>query len=387
MKNITLINQVTGPLFIDIANAFSERNVSTQLYTGQVEKTYADISKAVTTKKCYGYDRSTSIKRILSWTVFTVQIFFKLLFSNHKQHLLLVSNPPMGPFVGLILNKLFKQPYSVLIYDIYPDALVNFGVVKKDSFVVKMWSRLNRSLLNKADKVFTISNYMADTLKTYYERHENMVIIPNWVNNAFIKPLPKSENWFVEKYKLEDKFVVLYSGNMGVTHDIESIVEAAEKLIDKSDIQFVLIGDGAKKEKIEKIIVENNLTNVLILPFQDPDVIPFSMASADISIVTLAEGAGSLSVPSKTYYMMATGSAIVAVAQQDSELAYLIDQHKLGVSVPPRDSINLAKEILEISKDKERYQSYRKNALETSKQFTPKNAFEYVSELIPQAIA
>ena len=384
MKKIVLINQVSGPLFIDIANAFSSNGFETKLLTGQIEKTYAEVNDNVITQQYIEYDRRTSIKRILSWTIFTIQIFFKLLFSNHKQPLLLVSNPPMGPFVGLMMHKLFKQPYSVLIYDIYPDALVNFGVVKEDSFIVKIWGRLNRSLLNKADKVFTISKYMGDTLKTYYERHDNMVIIPNWVNNNFIKPIPKSENWFVAKHNLQDKFVVLYSGNMGVTHDIESIIEAADKLKSQKQIQFVLIGDGTKKEKIEQMINDKKLNNVLLLPFQDAEVVPFSMASADISIVTLAEGAGSLSVPSKTYYMMATGSAIIAVAQTDSELVHLVDEYKIGVSVTPRDFTSLASTIVALSQDTEGYKEYSKNALATSKQFTPKNAFEYVTEVLAQ---
>lgn len=381
MKKITLVNQVTGPLFIDIANAFSLKGYETTLLTGQVEKTYADIEPSVKMSKLKSYNRSSGLKRMLTWTSYFVQAFFKLLFSNHKQHLLLVSNPPFGPFLGLFFNKLFGQPYSVLVYDIYPDALVNFNVFKENSFVVKTWKKLNRSLFNNAEKVITISDSMSETIKPYYGRHENLIMIPNWVNSEFIKPIPKNKNWFIEKYNLQDKIVVLYSGNLGITHDLESIVEAARILYEVKEIQFVIIGDGAKKEKLEQLVQQYKLDNVLMLPFQDAEVIPFSMTSSDISIVTLAKGAATLSVPSKTYYMMASGAAMIALAQKESELSQLIGKYKLGRTVEPDQPNELANTILELTRDKQLLTELKSNALKASGDFTPANAEKYV-ELI-----
>jgi len=380
-KKIILVNQVTGPLFIDIANAFSANDFDTQLYTGQIEKTYADVDSEVRINKCFGYSRSTFFNRISSWLGFTIQVFFKLLFKRHEAHLLFVSNPPLVPFIGLIFHKLFKQPYSVLIYDIYPDALINFGMVRKDSFIIKVWSKLNKSLFFNAHKVFTISNFMAETLKTYYGNHDNLIIIPNWVNNKYIKPVPRQNNSFIQQYSLQDKFIILYSGNMGLTHDIESIIEAASLLKEEKRIHFVFIGEGTKKEKVSKIVKERDLDNVLILPFQESSVMPFSMSSADISIVTLLEEAGTLSVPSKTYYMMAAGTAIIAIAPSKSELVHLVNEYKIGEAVKPHDAKNLAEKILYLSREEKTIDLYKKKSLRTSSKFTPANALLYLEHI------
>jgi len=103
VKKYILINQVTGPLFIDIANAFNKTGIPTELYTGQIESTYAVVDDEVSIKYLKNYDKSTMIKRMLSWVLFTIQIFFRLLFKKGKQtKSLYVTNPPFSPFIGLI---------------------------------------------------------------------------------------------------------------------------------------------------------------------------------------------------------------------------------------------------------------------------------------------
>ncbi|MBK7182046.1 MAG: glycosyltransferase [Bacteroidetes bacterium] len=115
-----------------------------------------------------------------------------------------------------------------------------------------------------------------------------------------------------------------------MTHDIESIVYTANLLKSNTAIQFVIIGDGAKKAKIEAYVKSEQLSNVLLLPYQNKETLPFSLTAADIGIVTLSQGAETISVPSKTYYTLAAGSAIFALAAEASELGFLVNKYNCG---------------------------------------------------------
>lgn len=359
MKKITLVNQVTGPLFIDIANAFSKDGFKTTLHTGLIEETYASLEKEVNVKKSQKYNRKSSLARMVTWGMFFIKVFFKLLFDHKKTTLFLVSNPPFAPFLGLIFYKLFNRPYYILVYDIYPDALVEFNYVSKDSWIVKFWSKLNNQLFEKAEKVFTISKGMEERISKYYSG-DNIQVVYSWVDPDFIKPIAKEKNWFVKEHNLADKTTVLYSGNLGITHDIESIVEAAKELQKNPKIFFLIIGSGAKEKKIRGLIQDYQLQNIKLLPFQPSSTVPYSMTSGDIAIVTLAKGAGSLSVPSKTYYMMSAGLSVIAMAEQASEIADLVHAKEIGNVVPPDEPTQLAKIILSMVNDENQLLNYKK---------------------------
>lgn len=382
MKKYILVNQVAGPLFIDIANAFAQRGEKVELWAGQIEKTSSDLDTRIDLTLLSKYDKSTLSKRILSWVIFTIQIFFKILFKNRKNiETLYVTNPPIAPFIGLFFYKVLKRKYSVLVFDIYPDALINFNFLKKNSFAIRWWKKVNYHLFFNAQYVFTISEYMAETIKGYYTKHENLVVVPNWVDSTFIKPIPKEDNWFAKKYNQLDKFTVLYSGNLGITHDLASLIEAANILREDEEIHFIIIGEGGKKPAIEELIEKYRLTNVTLLPYQDSNIIPYSMATGDIGIVTLAKGAEQLSVPSKTYYMMAAGTILLAIANENSELGELVKHYDVGFVIPPENPKDVAKVLKQIKKNKDLIKNKKSNSLKTSLLFTPKNAEVYPDKI------
>ena len=153
------------------------------------------------------------------------------MFGSSKSLLFMVTMPPFLGFVGLVFKKIRKQKYVVLVYDILPDALVSGGFIG-DGFLVKRWRQLNRVVLNNADAVITIGEYMADNLNKDYNASKTTLgytaVIHNWEDVDLIKPLQKSDNPFIKEHNLENKFIVMYSGNIGATHDVETLIEAAK---------------------------------------------------------------------------------------------------------------------------------------------------------------
>jgi len=339
MKNqIFLINQATGPLFIDMANAFLSKYKEVILITGKVMPTYSELDPNINIIFKKKLKTGNSISRIYSWLMFFLQSLLYILIKNNPAKILLVSNPPLLPFVGLFLNSIKRIKYDVLLYDIYPNALLNFGYLRKNSFIYKLWNKTNEKVYRNADRLFTISELMKNTISlASYKKH--IEVIYPWADNSFIQPINKNNNWFAKQHNLLNKKVVLYSGNMGITHDLMIILKVAKELKERknTDYHFLFIGGGSQLKDLVNFKEKYCLVNVSFLPYQKANVLPYSFASADYGVVSLAAGADGLSIPSKMFYFLAAGCCILSISEKGSEIGNLVKKHKLGVSIEPNN--------------------------------------------------
>ena len=377
------INQATRYLFIDIINCFAEKRQNVVLYTGEIREGKTKINKNIKTKLLIKYNNSTAFKRLFTWLIFTFIVFFKILFMKKRNTtLILVSTPPFLTFLGIFFNKFFGVPYYLIIYDIYPDVLVSFKVLKQKSFLIKSWNKLNVILYKRATKVFTISSFMSNRIKEQGCNEKKIYTVSNWVDTSFIQPIKKYDNYFLKELGLENKFIIIYSGNMGATHDIETLIIVAESLKNISDIHFLIIGDGIKKKKIEQIIEDKALRNITSLPLLPSEVLPYSLASGDLAYVTLDIGAENSSVPSKLFYMLAAGCGIISVSSKKSELGFLTKHYNFGRIFAPGEINEIKNFILECKSNKEKLSEYKNNARIASFDFSPKNALQFYKQII-----
>ena len=196
MYKTVLVNQVTGPLFIDIVNA-KNRDSPVILLTGDIEKAGTDIESNVDIIILPGYRKSNIRTRVVSWLMFTAHVSFYL-WKNRKciGEILFVTNPPLMPFLSSF-HFLKKIKKSILVYDIYPDILVQENYLAEKNPITKLWYWLNRRGFRKADVIFTISNKMSENLIHNYHI-SNIKVVPPWVDSDFMKPVPKSQNVFLK---------------------------------------------------------------------------------------------------------------------------------------------------------------------------------------------
>ena len=342
-----LVNQVTGPMFIDMANYFIETGYALYLLTGQLEKTGNEMNPLVKVIRLTKYKRNNSILRIITWCIFYLQAWNYLRKENSETEVMLVSNPPLAPLLSYYLRKKQNLKFRILIYDIYPDVLEQFGYLSKKSFLSRWWRQVNNTAFNNASRLYTISSGMRDVLALYEPILRWEVIYP-WVDTSFIQPIKKENNWFVKKYNLQEKIVIQYSGNMGVTHNLLTIIQVAKELENNSQFHFLFIGDGAEKQRLMEYSAKHKLQNTLFLPFQKPDILPYSISAADIGIITLADKAASLSIPSKTFYQMAAGNALLCIAHPNSELAKIVFNNDCGKVFSPSAVNELVQFLTEI---------------------------------------
>lgn len=377
-----IVNQHAVPIAVDVVNAFAASGKPVVLFTGHIETGSKPLHPAVKVVRSIAYRRTSTFVRLLTWTGFSVHYFFYLLVRRELGPVLVVTNPPFAPLITYWVSRIRSFHYFIQVYDLYPEALVQTGFMQSGHGIYRGWQAMNRSVFGSAERVFTLSVSMQVALKVYLGASDAKVI-HNWVDASFIQPITRSQNLFLQQYGWNGKRIVLYSGNMGLTHDLESIVEAARMLRNHADLLFVFIGEGGKKRKLESLVTANGLENVRFLPYQPAEVFPAALASADIAVVTLGTGGEGISVPSKTYSSMAAGSCLLVVAPPESELTRLVIDHHAGRAVPPAHPEALARNIEELLAKPELLHAYQTAARQASLLFSPENAFLYVREIFP----
>ena len=375
MKHILLVNQSTGYLMTDIVNAFvqSGKYDRVELFTGEINIRPSIPDPSVRIIKTIKYNKKNTFCRLYSWFIAYVHLLFLVWCRGKNCELFLVTNPPLTTFIPSFTRK----EYSFLIYDLYPDSLFSQGFLKQDSFLARMWMKTNARVFARAKNVFTISNDMKNAVSRYLTG-EKITVVYNWAHNEHLKPIDKQNNVFLKQYGISDKFIVLYSGNMGMTHDIDVMVEVAKQLKDQDEIRFLFIGEGAKKSMIEKGIEDYGLNNCLVLPFQPLDILPYSMGAADIAVVTTDAKQTGLSVPSKTYSYLAVGSVLLCLADSKSELGRMVEENRIGRCFNRNDVTSIARFVETMVSDRDLCKTYRNNSRNLSTSFTQENAKQYV---------
>ncbi len=368
---IVFVNQSVGYLTQDTVNAFVDKCEQLALIVGNKEDAGKGLHESVICSECIRYNKKSMLTRILTWLISTLQITFLLLTKYRGWHVVYFTNPPLSYWVSLLVSNSF----SIVVYDIYPDALYN--IVNKDNPICRLWAKVNRKIFAKAEHIYTLSEGMANLLSNYCNRRK-IEVIPCWMNGGGLRPLAKAENPFVLEQGLQDKFVVMYSGNIGYTHNVETMIELATKLKDYEDICFYIVGEGLKKKMLIEKVKNEKLQNCYFLPYQPADKVRYSLASAGLSVITLTPETAFVSVPSKTYNLLAVGSPLLVIAPKQSEIDNLVTENNCGESFCADEVDAMVEYILELRNDAVKRNLYSENALRTSEKYTKENAKRYV---------
>lgn len=342
---------MAGPLFRELACEIAENTPNgATLFTGHSDTlAFEKAFKKLKIKPMPSYNRHSKYTRLTSWLSYTFCASIELFRMKKTSVAIIASNPPTI-FLLLFIFRLLGRRYFLVVYDIYPHALISLGILGNKNPIAILWRRLNQMTYNKSEGVITIGNKMASKIEEQFDCKQTKLgkveVVPVWVDTDTFKPLAKHENSFIKRLGLEDKFVVLYSGNMGLSHDIKIILDSADLLSNRKDIVFVLIGQGTQWKYAQKFQIDRKLDNLIVLPFQPESELPMSLAVADIAIVSLQLGAENLMVPSKTYYYMSVGAALIGVCQIESELTDLIKSAGCGFRVLPGEPDALVQSLV-----------------------------------------
>lgn len=389
MGRVLLLGQALVPDVAKLAHRCAEELGETRVFTDPSFDHGEDHPRLSRTNGP-AYDNSTIRSRIRTWTAYIWAALKYVRRLRSKPVILLNSNPPFLALIGYLCARLRGQRYIVRILDVYPDVMIQRGMFGPRHPIVLLWSAFNRVVYRRADAVVTLGEVMAERVGTYLPKGREVLVIPTSVDASSIAPRPKTENWFAAEHGLVDDLVVLYSGNYGASHDLSGLLEAMSAFDAESGVTFLYIGGGARAPEFQEA-VERHPGVGRYLPFQPFEALPFSMTSGDIAVVTLGKGTEGISMPSKCYYMMAAGCAILAVSEGDNDLKRVVEGYDCGVNLSCTDSQGIAAAIKRLRAEPETLKRYQRNARKAAEevfdvQIVTTQLFELLRDLVdPEA--
>ena len=312
------------------------------------------------------FKKSNKVSRIKNLLAY----FFNSLIATAKiekqDYIYTISQPPiLGGVLG-VLGKWIKGGKLIYnIQDFNPEQTIAVGYAK-NKLLLNTVMAVDKFSCKNSDKVIVVGRDMQETLKNRFNNKKvpSNVFINNWINEKEIYPLEQNHPKIVafkEKYNLKDKFIIMYSGNIGLYYDLENIIKVIGEFKDREDVVFAFIGDGTVKSKIEEYVTNNNLNNVTFIPYQDKADLIYSLNAADIHWVVNAKGIKGVSVPSKLYGVMAAGKPVLGVLDEGSEARLIVEECNCGVCIEPGNYKEISRNIEYILNNKELIKSLGQN--------------------------
>lgn len=330
------------------------------LYDGQASSLAQNtVVKEVEIHRCRGttFNKNWLPGRLVNGCTRAISIFFTALWQCHASDVILVvTNPPLLPLMAWLLKTLKGCNFVLLVHDVYPEVLSVTGLAHSQSLVYRLMQEVNRLIYGQASRIITLGRDMQKLVETKLTQpiEGKLICIPNWAETEIIYPIDKQNNSLLQRLNLVDKFVVLYAGNMGRTHDLQILLDAAETLSDtQPQIHFLLIGAGAQKQDVEARVQDQHLPNVTVLSYLPHEQKNVTLNSCDVGIISFLPGMTGVSVPSRMYNQMAAGKPLIAIADNESELAQVIQEEEIGWLVSPQDDDQLVKLLTQIMNDSE----------------------------------
>lgn len=283
-------------------------------------------------------NKISRIKNILAYFLMSVFVTFKV---GKQDYVYAISQPPvLGGCLG-ILGKWIKQAkYIYNIQDFNPEQIIAVGY-SKIRLVLGLMMWLDKFTCKRADKVIVVGRDMVETLKDRFKgKAPNHCIINNWIDEKEIYPLESNEPHvvaFKKEYGMTGKYVIMYSGNIGLYYDLENLMRVITRFKDEKDVFFAFVGAGSVKDKLVLYKDKHQLNNVVFIPYQDKVDLIYSLSAGDVHWCVNAKGIKGVSVPSKLYGIMAAGKPVLGVLEKGSEARLIIEETGCGLVCEPED--------------------------------------------------
>ena len=280
-------------------------------------------------------NKKTNLRRLVGFFSFFIAILIKLPFVGKFDTIVIVSNPPMLPIIGHFLKKVRKVNFIFLLHDLYPDVALRMGVTHEQSMMTKVMNWINKRVFKSADHIVVLGRDVKKLIEDKGVDSSKVSIITNWADKLVIDKESRTD--MLKKLNIEGKFVVLYTGNIGLIYDLEYIIESVGKLKDLHNICLVIIGEGNNKENLKEIVQDKKIANIYFYPYQPKEEYGKLLKSADVLLVALANGMEGISIPSKSYGYLAAGKPLLGILPENSEIGMVIRENNCGIQVNPRD--------------------------------------------------
>lgn len=285
------------------------------------------------------FGKKSILTRGIGTASFMLQAMARGLVEPDTDGVLFSTSPPLIGIAATAAKVFRNLPIAYWAMDLNPDQLIALGKVTPDHPGARFLESCNRMILTQAGLVFALDRFMAERLRRRERAHLNgkLVVMPPWPHETVVEPVAHEQNPFRQRHGLQNKFVVMYSGNHTPANPLDTLLEAAKQLRNDESIRFLFVGGGIGKNRVEQFIRDNALSNTMSLPYQPMADLRYSLSSADVHVVSLGQNMVGIIHPCKVYGAMAVGRPILYFGPRPSHIADLLDRHPIGRQVAHGD--------------------------------------------------
>ena len=348
-NKILLITQVfypdevsTANLFTNLCSVLVEDHIDVEVWCAQPSYTHFNKQPRKVTYNginifflpSTNFKKTILLGRLVNYFSFTVSVVWKLLFTKEESIVFTHTTPPSLGIIISFICSIKRRKFVYILLDIFPEGLVRLGNVSKNNALIRLWQYIFILSLKKSKKIIVIGRDMREWLiNVCIDAIAKTEYIPLWQDDKLISPLEFGLNDFVIENHLKDKFVIQYSGNMGLWNEMDTMGKAVRENL--KDIVFMFVGGGMRKKELLEAISPEYLNNVIILPFQPNEEFNTIITACHVGLVTLRDKLEGMAVPSKIYGIMAAGIPVIALVPQNSEIAYILREENCGFVINP----------------------------------------------------
>lgn len=298
-------------------------------------------------------NKISRIKNIIGYFFGAMSATFKV---RKQDYVFSISQPPiLGGLLGVWGKWVKHAKFIYNIQDFNPEQTMAVGY-SKNELVLKAMMWFDKFSCKRSDLVITVGRDLVETMQKRFKGKNvpKTVMINNWIDEKEIYPLPADNEGVVafrKKYGLGDKFVIMYSGNIGLYYDLENLIKVIEKFkpgtrtADDKEVVFAFVGAGSVLDKLVEYVEEHHMNNVVFIPYQDKEDLIYSLNAGDVHWCVNAKGIKGVSCPSKAYGIMASGKPVLGVLERGTEIRKIIESCGCGKCCDPEDYEDIARMV------------------------------------------
>ncbi len=288
------------------------------------------------------FGKAGLLARAIDFGLFWLAAAWRVLRLPRQDALVCLTTPPFIVLVGLLARGLKGGRVVLWSMDLYPDAPIAFGAMRASHPLAGIAARIDRFCLRRADAVVALGCCMRERLLAKGVPAERLHTIGVWSDEEEVAPTPREGNRYRAEWGIGERMLVMYSGNFGLGHDVETFLDAAARLLEEDRIRFAFVGGGKRKAEVERRVREGSLRNCILAPYQPRERLGELLSAADLHLVTIRPGVEGIMVPSKFYGIMAAGKPAILVGGPQGEIARTIAEEACGAVVAAGDAEGLA---------------------------------------------
>ncbi|MEY2411133.1 MAG: colanic acid biosynthesis glycosyl transferase WcaI [Verrucomicrobiota bacterium] len=328
--------------------------------------------------------RASHWRRALGYLTVYPALLLRVLRLPRADVVVTMTDPPLLALLGPIVRAIKGCRLVHWAQDLYPEVAVELGVLRKEGALARLCTCLSSWAVRQHDRTIVVGRCMKEKLTRRGLPADSIRVIPNWTRS--VEPLAHSENRFRREHKLEGRWVVMYSGNLGLAHPFQAVVDAAGFLQSgHPDILFLIVGAGPRLAEVRRDVESRALANVRFLPAQSSENLAHSLGAADLHLASMLENLCGLVVPSKVYGILAAGRPCIFLGPRLCEAARVIDEFQCGAIAASDDGMALARCLVEWSKDPQRCRQAGARASQAATQFSLETAAPLFYETLVEA--